>query len=251
MYIDSHTHLDFYEENIERAIEEINKYRIITLANSMDIESYYKNKQYAKKSKYIMPCFGIHPWKANEYNGRLEELISYIDESKVIGEIGLDYVWVEDKNAYPKQREIFYFILEESIKRNKCINIHTKGAEEEIYNILNKYNYNKVIIHWYSGDIETLRKLINLGCYFTISVDIGYSELTNKILDLIPIDKLLIETDGPTALEWVNGKYAYPSYIKEVVRKISDYKVIDEEVLIKIIQDNFIKLIDINREVYI
>lgn len=65
MYIDSHTHLDFFEDNIEIAIKEINKNRILTLANSMDVESYIKNKEYSKKSKYIKPCFGIHPWKAS------------------------------------------------------------------------------------------------------------------------------------------------------------------------------------------
>ena len=205
----------------------------------MDINSYIKNKEYSKKSKYIIPCFGIHPWKAYEYNGDLNEIIPYIEESEIIGEIGLDYVWVEDKNTYNKQREIFYFILKEGIKRNKCMSIHTKGAEEEIYNILKKYNYSKVIIHWYSGDVKTLRKLIKLGCYFTISVDIGYSDLTNKIIDLIPIDKLLVETDGPTALEWVNGEYAYPSYIKEVVKRLASYKNINEKELIQIIERNF------------
>ena len=239
MYIDSHTHLDFFEKDMEKVIEDINKNKIITLANSMDINSYIKNKEYSKKSKYIIPCFGIHPWKAYEYNGDLNEIIPYIEESEIIGEIGLDYVWVEDKNTYNKQREIFYFILKEGIKRNKCMSIHTKGAEEEIYNILKKYNYSKVIIHWYSGDVKTLRKLIKLGCYFTISVDIGYSDLTNKIIDLIPIDKLLVETDGPTALEWVNGEYAYPSYIKEVVKRLASYKNINEKELIQIIERNF------------
>ena len=48
MYIDAHTHLDFFEKNIEKAIEDINKNEILTLANSMDIESYMKNKEYSK-----------------------------------------------------------------------------------------------------------------------------------------------------------------------------------------------------------
>ena len=181
MYIDAHTHLDFFKENIDKAIEDINKNKIITLANSMDIDSYLLNKEYGKRSEYIIPCFGIHPWSAGGFSGELEELIPYIEESKFIGEIGLDYVWVEDKNTFPKQREIFKFILEESIKRDKIVSLHTKGAEEEIYNILSDNNYNKVIIHWYSGDLEILDKLIKLGCYFTISVDIGsvsYTHLT-------------------------------------------------------------------------
>ena len=243
MYIDAHTHLDFYKDNILKAIKDINENKIITLATSMDIESYKKNKEYSKDSKYIKPCFGIHPCKASNYNENLENLIPYIEESEIIGEIGLDYVWVEDKSTYEKQREVFKFILEESIKRNKVVNLHTKGAENEIYTILKKHNYNKVIIHWYSGDLETLTKLINLGCYFTISVDIGYCEYTYNILDKIPLNRLLLETDGPTALQWVNGEYAYPNFIKKVYEKVSKYKNIKISELEKIIEINYNKLI--------
>lgn len=243
MYIDAHTHLDFYGDNISKAIKDINENRIVTLAISMGIESYNKNKEYSKESEYIKPCFGIHPWKSNEYNKDLKELIPYIEESEMIGEIGLDYVWVEDKSTYEKQRAVFKFILDESIKRNKVINLHTKGAEEEIYNILKKYNYNKVIIHWYSGDLEILNKLINIGCYFTISVDIGLDEYTYKVLDKIPLDKLLLETDGPTALEWINGEYAYPSFIKEVYNRVSKHKNIGINDLKKLIEVNYNNLL--------
>ncbi|WP_288221423.1 TatD family hydrolase [uncultured Clostridium sp.] len=243
MYIDCHTHLDFFEENIDKAISDINENEILTLANSMDIESYIKNKEYSKKSKFIKPCFGIHPWKAAEYKENLEKLIPYIEESEIIGEIGLDYLWVEDKNTFEPQRKVFNFILKESVKRNKVVNLHTKDAEEEIYEALKKFNYSKAIIHWYSGDIETLEKYIELGCYFTISVDMDYSEKTNEVLSKIPIDKLLLETDGPTALEWVNGEYGYPSEIKRVYKKVAEFKKVNIDFLLKQVEKNFNKLI--------
>lgn len=246
IYIDAHSHLDFYDEkNLEKAIEDINNNRILTLAMSMDIESYNKNKLYSKKSKYIKPCFGIHPWKAYEFKDNLDILIPYIEESEMIGEIGLDFVWSEGSHTYKRQREVFYFILEESIKRNKVINLHTKGAESEIYNALKKYNHKKAIIHWYSGDLETLDKFINLGCYFTISVDLGYSDIANKVLDRIPIEKILVETDGPDALEWVNGEYAYPSFIKDLVKKVSYYKNLSVTELNNIIKDNYNSLMSL------
>lgn len=60
----------------------------------------------------------------------------------------------------------------------------------------------------------------------------------------IPIDKLLVETDGPTALEWVSGEYGYPSEIKNVVKKIAHIKKISEEELINIIYDNFNRILN-------
>lgn len=244
MYIDCHTHLDFFENNIDKAIEDINKNKILVLANSMNIESYIKNKEYSKKSEFIKPCFGIHPWKAADYKGDLQALVPYIEESEIIGEIGLDYLWVEDKSTFEPQRRIFYFILEESIKRNKVISLHTKDAEEEIYKALKKYNYSRAIIHWYSGDIKILEKLIDLGCYFTISVDMGYSEKTYEVLSKIPMDKLLLETDGPTALEWVNGDYGYPSEIIKVYEKVAKCKDIKMEELLIIVEENLKKLLN-------
>ncbi|MBZ9633652.1 TatD family hydrolase [Clostridium sp. FP1] len=242
MYIDAHSHLDFFNNKIEYAINEINNLKILTIASGMDMESYLKNKEYSKRSQYIKATFGIHPWKAAEYKGELEDLIPYIEESKIIGEIGLDFFWAEDNGTYEAQRRIFNFILEESIKRDKVICIHTKGAEEEIYNILKHYSYSKVIIHWYSGDIKTLDKFIELGCYFTISVDIDYSKLTEEILARIPIDRLLVETDGPTALEWVNGDYGYPRVIINVIKSVSKRKAISTERLLKVLEDNFFEL---------
>ena len=243
MYIDAHTHLDFYNENIDKAIEEINKNKILTLANSMDVESYKINKSYLEKSEYIKVLFGIHPWSAANYKDDLKLLIPYIDESELIGEIGLDYLWVEDKSTFKRQREVFYFILDESIKRNKFVTLHTKDAEEEIYEALKSRNYNRAIIHWYSGNIKTLEKFIDLGCYFTISGDIGYSNLTEKILEKIPLNKLLLETDGPTALEWINGVYGYPDEIKRVYKMVSNYKKIDLEELKAIIKSNYYNII--------
>jgi len=242
MYIDAHTHLDFFNNNIDDAIDEIINFKILTIANSMDIESYLKNKEYSQRSQYIKATFGVHPWKAVEYKGELKDLIPYIEESEIIGEIGLDFWWVKDKGTYGAQRRIFNFILGESIKRNKVISIHTKGAEEEIYNILKGYNYSKVIVHWYSGDIKTLDKFIELNCYFTISVDVGYSKLTEEILDRIPIDRLLVETDGPTALEEVNGQYSYPRVIIDVIKTVSEKRAISADRLLKVIEKNFFEL---------
>ncbi|WP_404988488.1 TatD family hydrolase [Clostridium culturomicium] len=244
MYVDAHNHLDFYGENIGEAISDINDNKIITLANSMDVDSYILNKEYAKQSEYIIPTFGIHPNSVSEFAGELKDIIPYIEESTLIGEIGLDFLWVEDRSLDSKQREIFYFILDESIKRSKFVSIHTKNAEQEIYEALKIRNYNKAIIHWYSGPLDILDKLIELGCYFTISVDLGYSDLTEEVLKRIPLDKLLVETDGPTALEWINGDYGYPREIKNVVKSASIIKGIEEQKLIEVIYNNFHRIIN-------
>lgn len=231
MYIDFHNHIDFYNnETIDKAIEDININKIITIACAMDEQSYLYNKNIQAKSEYIIPTYGIHPWKAYENRNNLDKVQEYIKCSKMIGEIGLDFHWVEDKNTYPYQIKVFEHFLKYAKEYNKYINVHTKGAEEIVLKLIKKYDVsNQSIIHWYSGEKDTLEKLIDSKCIFTISVDVGYSKKTEEIINLIPTKQILAETDGPTALEWVNGQYAMPSEIKRVYEDICSIKNISIE----------------------
>ena len=230
MYIDFHNHIDFYkDEEIDSVINCINLNNIKIIACSMDEESYLKNIEISKKSDYIVPIFGIHPWKVKN-NIDIDKFEYYIKNTPLIGEIGLDFHWIEDKDTYPHQIKVFEFFLQSAKKYDKYINIHTKGCEELILNLLKKYDISsQSIIHWYSGDKDTLKKLIDAKCYFTGSVDLGYIKHSKDIIKEIPANKLLAETDGPTALQWVNGTYGMPDEIKNVYKNICAIKNLDIE----------------------
>ena len=230
MYIDFHNHIDFYkDEEIDSVINCINLNKIKIIACSMDEESYLKNIEISKKSDYIVPIFGIHPWRVKN-NIDVDKFEYYIKNTPLIGEIGLDFHWIEDKDTYPRQIKVFEFFLQSAKKYDKYINIHTKGCEELILNLLKKYDISsQSIIHWYSGDKDTLKKLIDAKCYFTGSVDLGYIKHSKDIIKEIPANKLLAETDGPTALQWVNGTYGMPDEIKNVYKNICEIKNLDIE----------------------
>lgn len=230
MYIDFHNHIDFYKDKeIDSVINCINLNKIKIIACSMDEESYLKNIEISKKSDYIVPIFGIHPWRVKN-NIDVDKFEYYIKNTPLIGEIGLDFHWIEDKDTYPHQIKVFEYFLQSAKKYDKYINIHTKGCEELILNLLKKYDISsQSIIHWYSGDKDTLKKLIDAKCYFTGSVDLGYIKHSKDIIKEIPANKLLAETDGPTALQWVNGTYGMPDEIKNVYKNICAIKNIDIE----------------------
>nr|WP_294576108.1 TatD family hydrolase [uncultured Romboutsia sp.] len=230
MYIDFHNHIDFYKDKeIDSVINCINLNKIKIIACSMDEESYLKNIEISKKSDYIVPIFGIHPWRVKN-NIDIDKFEYYIKNTPLIGEIGLDFHWIEDKDTYPHQIKVFEFFLQSAKKYDKYINIHTKGCEELILNLLKKYDISsQSIIHWYSGDKDTLKKLIDAKCYFTGSVDLGYIKHSKDIIKEIPANKLLAETDGPTALQWVNGTYGMPDEIKNVYKNICEIKNLDIE----------------------
>ncbi|MCR1821161.1 TatD family hydrolase [Terrisporobacter muris] len=218
MYIDFHSHIDFYKDHeLQKVYDDINENNIKVISCAMDEESYKKNFEFSKSCSNIIPTFGIHPWKITDKVPNLDIYDDYIKSSKIIGEVGLDFHWVEDKSTFELQIEVFKHFVKKAKTYDKFLNIHTKGAEKLVYDILNKENMlEKSIIHWYSGDFHTLNKFIDSNSYFTLSVDINTSQKSKEIAKLVPLDHILAETDGPTALEWVNGAYGMPSEIINV-----------------------------------
>lgn len=222
MYIDFHSHIDFYKDHeLQKVYDDINKNNIKVISCAMDEESHKKNLSFSKICPNIIPTFGIHPWKVTGVVTNLDIYDNYIKSSKIIGEVGLDFHWVEDKSTFEPQIEVFKHFVKKAKAYDKFLNIHTKGAEELVYDILHNDNMlEKSIIHWYSGDFHTLNKFIDSNSYFTLSVDINTSQKSKEIAKLVPLDHILAETDGPNALEWVNGIYGMPSEIINVYNGI-------------------------------
>jgi len=247
MLIDAHTHLDEYSEYEngaeleEKALEEIEDNKILSIANSMDVPSYEKTLNLAKKSSLILPCFGIHPRKAQIYSERLDELEEYAEECKMIGEIGLDYFWA-DKGTFAQQMVVFEYFLEKARETDKIINVHTKGAESDIIEKIKKHKVNRVIIHWYSGPKWEFRELLKMGCYFTVGVQLKYSEIIADIAKAIPLDRLLLETDNPSGEEWLSKRIGMPRDIKDVYNDTAKLRKLSIGELENIAWNNYLRI---------
>jgi len=247
MFIDAHAHVDRFEMvgegAVDAALEEINERRIFTISNSMDIPSYEKNLAISKRCKWILPIFGVHPWNASECVDQLDSLIPHIKKSSMIGEIGLDFFFVKDEAEYPNQITVFEYLLSAAKAQNKIVHLHTKGAEEEVYKLLERYTLPRVLVHWYSGPIETLKKYIDMGVYFTVGVEINYTEHVKRIAELVPLNRMLTETDNPGGPKMYLGEPGKPSLILEVIKSLASLKGKGEREMVQIIKTNLIDLI--------
>lgn len=240
MYVNAHEHILTYKD-LKNALAEIKDNKIITLACSMDIEEYEKIKEISKENEYIIKGFGIHPWKV-ELDTKLDKLEKYIVDCDFIGEIGLDFFWDTRKEVYNKQIEVFEYFISMAKKHKKISNIHTKGAELEILKILKENSLENQIIHWYSGPLDLVDDYLSLNSKFTISSDIKYSKLTDQLIEKLPLENILTETDGPTSLEWVNGILSKPTFIKDIVKYIAKIKGLEEEFVKDKIYKNYLDL---------
>jgi TatD DNase family protein len=243
MLIDAHTHIAKYENNLEEVIDEINKHRILTVSNSMDAFAFEKNLKIAERCELIMPTFGIHPWSATEHSYKLESLIDYINQSPMIGEIGLDHHFMEDSSKYHHQNQVFEFFLEFARDHNKVVNLHTKGAEREILDYLKKYDIKRSIIHWYSGPEKLVDQFLELGCYFTLGVEILKGRKIRNLAKKLPPDRILTETDNPGGYKWLKGKPGMPLHIRMVVKALAAIQKNSEEDITEAVKNNMAELL--------
>jgi TatD DNase family protein len=245
MLIDAHVHLDKYGELLDEALRQIETERIFTVATAMDVPSYLELQKIAERSELVLPTFGIHPRRAAEYANRLPEISRYIEKSPAIGEIGLDFHWVKDTSTYPVQRKVLEYFIAAAGEQNKFVNLHTKAGEKEILDLLEKYDVRRAIIHWYSGPLDILQAMIDFGCYFTIGVEVHYSDYIKEIAKRIPDHLLLTETDNPGALRWLkkNDEVGMPVVIQNVVDIVAELRQSTSAHMEQLIHTNFARMI--------
>jgi TatD DNase family protein len=243
MLIDAHAHLDRYGDALESALEQVTQHRIFTVSNSMDLLSYRQNLAIGEACEFVLPTFGVHPWNAPEYVDRLEDLSEAIGQSPILGEIGLDYHFVDDAAQYPAQRKVFAFFLAAAGAQHKIVNLHTKGAEGDVLRLLDRYDIRRAIVHWYSGPLDVLRELIARGMYFTIGVEVRYSEHIQAIARELPSEQLLTETDNPGGPKSFIGTLGMPVLIKDVVQALAELRGVTARAIAQTVQANFARLI--------
>lgn len=194
--IDTHCHINFFENAGDIALEcEKNKVHTIyvTTLPSQFEETYL----YVKNLKYIYPSLGFHCLE-HDYNLNKEKdiFLNNISKTKFIGEVGLDFS-KKAKTTQKVQVEIFEFILLQIRNKNKILSIHSASAEDDVLKYLVKYEIDKAIFHWYSGKISTLKQILHYNYYFSINDSMCKSKKGQNIISKIPLNRILIETDGP------------------------------------------------------
>ncbi|MFP4497469.1 MAG: TatD family hydrolase, partial [Vulcanimicrobiota bacterium] len=202
MLLDIHTHIERYKGSYKKtALKEIRKLGILSISNSVDLPSYEDNRELAEKNPLIIPSAGIHPINADYYINKFEEIETAVNSSLFVGEVGLDGKIPGDKTHFDNQKKVFEFILKRAKELDKPVIVHCREAEEETYEMLKRLKLERVVIHWYSGPIETYIKMVRRGFKFSIGFMVLHSDFIRVIARRINREQLLIETDNPAGYE--------------------------------------------------
>ncbi|MDA7566583.1 TatD family hydrolase [Flavobacteriaceae bacterium] len=238
--IDTHTHLYLkqFNEDIDLVIKRskeigVNKF-IFPAIDSSHFDSMHILKNKYPDNIYLMS--GLHPTNVKEnFNNELEFVVNALktQDYVAIGEIGIDLYW--DKSFLNEQQDAFTFQIRLAIKHDLPIVIHCREAFDEIFEILDKENCNKLrgVFHCFTGTIEQAKRAIDLGFVLGIGGVVTFKNGgIDKFLNQIDLKHIVLETDSPYLAPVPNrGKRNESSYIMYVVEKLSEiYGVSNEEI---------------------
>ena len=246
--IDSHCHLDHEPlftdlKNVVSRSKSIGIDKLLTICTTN--KGYDDILKIVEFDSMIYGTFGIHPHEASKDIINKNQIIDKFNQNNKIigiGETGLDFYY--DNSIKNDQIISFQNHIEASIDLNVPLIVHSRNAENETYDILKKYEKNrlKILMHCYTGSFEFAQKLLKYNTYFSASGIITFknSKQLQNTFEKIPIDKLLIETDSPfLAPTPMRGKKNEPSFIKYTLEKLANLKEVDINDLDKITTNNF------------
>lgn len=240
MFIDSHAHLDDerFDEDRIALIESLRENNIDLVINiGADMESSRASVKLSKEYDNIYAAVGVHPHDAQDVTETyLDELKDLSKEEKVlaIGEIGLDFYY--DNSPRDIQRKVFLDQLELARDLNLPVVIHTRDAAGETFEILKEAcaKGTRGIMHCYSGSVEMALEYIKLGFYISLGGPVTFKKarVPKEVAEVVPLDKLLIETDCPYLTpEPFRGKRNEPKYVTYTAEAIAEIRGISIEEL--------------------
>ena len=250
MLTDTHCHLDFnkFDEDrdavLQRAVEAgVNR----ILIPALDYESSVSAINLAEAHPHLYAAVGFHPTDLDQFSIKaFEETKLLANHPKVlaIGEIGIDYYWVKEREQRAFQLEALQMQLAWAASIHKPVVIHMREEEDAWYaqasvdliRILGEWHRelratnNSLaekpgVLHSYNGNLETAQKAIALNFYIGVTGPVTYknAEEKRRIIEQLPLDRLLIETDAPFLTPVPHrGKRNEPAFGRYIADKIAE-----------------------------
>lgn len=260
-FFDSHAHYNdekFNEDRFE-LIEKIYESGVTKLVNAgYSIESSKYALEIAKKYNWMYTISGISPNDIPEDGiglaNQLQELESFIHKNLnsrkivAIGEIGLDYYW--NKENIELQKKAFIEQIDLANKFNLPIVIHTREAVMDTLDVLKKHTVaRKGVFHCCPLNRELVKEALKLGFYISFAGPVTFKNAknANEIIEMVPIDRILIETDSPYLSPEPNrGKRNDSRNVKFIAEKIASVKQTSLEEIAEVTFSNACKIFEIH-----
>ena len=245
MYFDTHAHYDSGAFNADRheLISSLPAKNVgLILDPGCDLLSSQAAIALAERYDFMYAAVGWHPEDMDklteEAYTELEKLAAH-PKCLAIGEIGLDYYW--DASRKDEQKVLFRRQAELAIKLNKPVIIHDREAHADSMEIAFSYPSLRGVFHCFSGSTEMAAEVIKRGFYLGFDGPVTYKNARKaiEVIEMCPLDRMVIETDSPYLTPVPNrGKRNDSSQLVHVVSKIAEIKGLAPETIEQLTFDN-------------
>lgn len=241
---DSHAHYtdSKFEDIRKETLDSLTESGVSGVINcSTNVENCLETLELCNTYNYIYGAVGIHPEDIDGLQSDyLDNLRKFSNHPKcvAVGEIGLDYYWRQDNKK--EQKRIFIEQIKLANELGLPVIVHDREAHEDTLNILKEYKP-KGVVHCFSGSKETAKEILKLGMYIGFGGALTFKNAKKPVeaAEIIPIDKLLLETDCPyMAPVPMRGKINLSSYIPYVAEKLAEIKGISPQEILNITAEN-------------
>ena len=249
MLTDTHIHLyaDEFDTDREQLIQDavalgVSRFFLPNI-DSTSVEGMFRLCEKLRGVCY--PMMGLHPCSVDaNYETELQsirhQLETHRDSVIAIGETGLDYYW--DLTYIAEQEKAFRVQAEWAMEFDLPIVIHSRNSTDALIKILADIGDTRLkgVFHCFSGNLEQAEAIIGLGFYLGIGGVVTFKNGgLDKIIPSLPMEKLVLETDGPyLAPAPHRGKRNVPEYLRLVAEKVAAVKGISLEEIARITSAN-------------
>ena len=254
-YIETHAHYydEAYGNELDEVLKKVKEAGITKIVNiGADYETSKKVIELSNKYENMYATIGCHPHDVNSF--KIEEIeqlyLDNKDSGKIvgIGEIGLDYAFVNDNKELQKQ--VFIAQINLAKKYNLPIVVHSRDASLDTYNVIkeNVPKGYKLLIHCFAPTDDLVRLVIENGYTVAFGGNITYkrNKSFGEYINKIPLTQIVLETDSPyLSPEPFRGTRNDSSRIPVINSKLAEFRNISEEECSKVVYDNSIKFYNI------
>lgn len=258
-FIDTHCHIDSYEEHAKESFESLisrlqggdAKDPSIQMPEAfIHIACSPTDFEYAKaiseKYPFVYAAYGIHPEYVESETAEDEaRMMEFLKHPKCVacGEFGLDYHYGSETKA--AQVKLFERHLQLGIDSGKPLVLHLREADDDAIAVLKNASIRgkNIHVHCFTGSPEFAAKLLELDA----NIFIGFTGITTfksapnvrEAAALVPFEQMLLETDAPfMAPIPYRGKPCHSGYIPHIAQKLAEVKNVPVEEIYRHCREN-------------
>ena len=234
---DTHAHYDsgaFNADRPEVLASMPGKGVELILNPGCDLDSSRTAVELAERFSFVYAAVGVHPSDCEGFSRETVDALRTLaahPKVRAVGEIGLDYYW-KDNPAHDFQQQVFHTQLELAEELGLPVIVHDREAHRDCLEAVKAHPRVTGVYHCYSGSLEDAKILVKLGWMLSFTGVITYKNARKslEVIDWLPMDRIMIETDSPYLTpEPFRGKRNDSGYVCRVAETIARVKGITPE----------------------